>query len=118
VSLIVEKAVLEASKASVERLNAASAAVADAQKQFSVWWVVVPAAAILSFAVVTCLGIWLATMSWRSELAEAKAAVAQLEDKGGKAKLTKCNDNGKSRLCIKVDKANEYKDDFMVIKGY
>jgi hypothetical protein len=119
VSLIAEKAVLEASKASVERLNAASAGVISVQKQFSMLWIFVPAAVILGFAVIACLGVWLATEHWRGELAEAKAAVAQLEDKGGKAILTKCNDNGKSRLCIKVDKkAGGFEDDFMVIKGY
>lgn len=118
VSLIAEKAVLEASKASVERLNAASAGVISAQKQFSMLWIAVPAAVILAFALFAIVSVWAATEYWRGELVEAKAAVAQLEDKGGKAKLTKCNDNGKSRLCIKVDKANEYKDDFMVIKGY
>jgi hypothetical protein len=119
VSLIAEKAVLEASKASVERLNAASAAVADAQKQFSVWWILVPAALILAFSLFAIFAVWAATQYWRGELVEARAAVAQLEDKGGKAKLTKCNDNGKSRLCIKVDKkAGGFEDDFMVIKGY
>lgn len=118
VSLIAEKAVLEASKASVERLNAASAGVISVQKQFSMLWIFVPAAVILAFSLFAIVAVWAATEYWRGELVEAKAAVAQLEDKGGKAKLTKCNDNGKSRLCIKVDKANEYKDDFMVIKGY
>lgn len=118
VSLIAEKAVLEASKASVDRLQAATTAVISSQKQFSMWWIFVPAAVILAFSAFACLAVWVATEHWRGELAEAKAAVAQLEAKGGKAKLTNCNDNGKSRLCIKVDKANDYKDDFMVIKGY
>lgn len=113
-----KESLLEASKTATERLNEASNAVIASQKRFSVWWIAAPVAAILVSAVVACLGVWLATMSWRSEIAEARAAVAQLEANGGKAKLTKCNDNGKSRLCIKVDKANEYKDDFMIIKGY
>ena len=71
VSLIAEKAVLEASKASVERLNAASAAVISVQKQFSMLWIFVPAAVILGFAVMACLGVWLATEHWRGGMVEA-----------------------------------------------
>lgn len=118
VVLTTEKAVLEASRASADRLQAATQAVETAQKQFSMLWIAVPVAAILALAAVACLGVWLITMNWRAEMVEMRASVAQLEAKGGKAQLTKCNDNGKSRLCIKVDTANSYKDDFMVIKGY
>lgn len=116
VSQIAEKAVLEASKASSERLNAAAVAVAATQKQFSLWWVFVPAAVTACLTVLAIVVFLVFTDNARTELAEAKAAVAKLEPKGGKAKLGVCGDN--RQLCVKVDKSAEYNNDFMVIKGY
>jgi hypothetical protein len=116
VVLTTEKAVLEASRASVERLNAASAAVASAQREFSMLWIFVPAAVILGFALLAAALFWAMTDSSLRVLSEARAVIAELEAKGGKAKLTTCG--VKRRLCIQVDKTDEFKDGYMIIKGY
>jgi hypothetical protein len=110
-----KESLLEASKASTERLNAASAGMISAQKQFSMLWIAVPAAVILAFALLACLGVWLQTMSWRAEVAEMRATVAQLEAKGGKLKLSTCE----GKLCVAVVTGTTYgdkKDPYMVLR--
>lgn len=110
-----KESLLEASKTSTERLNAASAGMISAQKQFSMLWIAVPAAVILAFALLACLGVWLQTMSWRAEVAEMRATVAQLEAKGGKLKLSTCE----GKLCVAVVTGTTYgdkKDPYMVLR--
>lgn len=115
VSQAAEKALLGASKASVERLTEASNAVIASQKRFSVFWIAAPVAAILGFVIVVCLGVWLATMSWRAEIVEMRATVAQLEARGGKAKISTCE----GKLCVAVVTGTTYgdkKDPYMVLR--
>jgi hypothetical protein len=88
------------------------------QKQFSVWWIVAPVAAILGFAAMACLGVWLATMSWRAEIVEMRATVAQLEAKGGRAKLSTCE----GKQCVAIELLPEgkvygsKKDPYLVLR--
>jgi hypothetical protein len=113
-----KESLLEASKTSTERLIEASNAVIASQKQFSVWWIVAPVAAILGFAAMACLGVWLATMSWRAEIVEMRATVAQLEAKGGRAKLSTCE----GKQCVAIELLPEgkvygsKKDPYLVLR--
>lgn len=75
-------------------------------------------------------GVWWGISGLRDEAAELRAEVKILEaqakkfsEKAGKAVLSNCGENGKTRLCVRVDeRAGRYGDPkkglFMVIDGY
>lgn len=55
--------------------------------------------------------------SLSAEIAEQEAALQQLSQAGGRAKLTHCGKT--ARLCVQIDKtAGEYQGGYFVIRGY
>lgn len=54
-------------------------------------------------------------LALRTEKKELEATLETLEKKGGRMALSQCG--SKRKLCVKVDKAVQYKDNFMVIYG-
>ena len=115
VSGSIEKTVLEATKGANGRINEAAAAMERARQWMSWQWVALAGLLAVALVAVVFIASWAITDSYRTEIAEARAVVAQLENRGGKAKLSTCE----GRLCVAVVKGAAYgdkKDTFMVIK--
>lgn len=99
-------------------------------------WIGAKAIAVtVGLIIVVCLTAWI-SLAWdhhrvsdlsaeaaqlRAQIAQERAIVAELDKRGGKAKLNSC---GSGRLCVQVDtKAGKFsygdgRPTYMVIKGY
>lgn len=115
VSQAAEKSLQGASKAAYGQLNEASSAIVAAQKWLLWRWAAIAGAIALTAITVVWGAIWAITDSYRAELAEAKATIAQLEAKGSKAKLSTCG----GKLCVAIVPGTTYgekKDPYMVLR--
>lgn len=115
VSAVAEKAVLGATKGASDQILAAAKEMAEARAWMSWQWVTLAGLLAVTVLGVVWLGVWALTDSYRAELAEARATVAQLENRGGKAQLLTCE----GRLCVAVVPGQAYADNgktYMVIK--
>lgn len=115
VSTATEKAVQGATKGASDQILAAAQEMAAARAWMSWQWVILATLLAVTLVGVVWLSTWALTDSYRAELAAARATVAQLESRGGKAKLTTCD----GRLCVAVVPGQTYgdkKDTYMVIK--
>lgn len=115
VSAGVEKTLQGATKDARDQIQAAAKDMAAARTWMSWQWVTLAGLLAVGMVGVVWLGVWALTDSYREELAEARATVAQLENRGGKAKLSTCD----GRLCVAVVPGKVYgdqKDPYMVIR--